>query len=76
MKILSSAWQAWKKIAHKIGVFQARLILTLFYFLILSPAGLLYTLFKDELKIKKTFKTSWIDKNKQSQTLADLRQQY
>lgn len=76
MKILSSSWKLWKKIAHKIGVFQARLILTLFYFLILSPAGLLYTLFKDALKIKSRLNSSWINKFKQSESLAELHQQY
>ena len=32
-------WERWKRIARKIGDFQARALMTLFYFLILGPTG-------------------------------------
>jgi hypothetical protein len=38
-------WQGWKKIAHKIGRFQTLVILTIVYFLIISPLGLVGRLF-------------------------------
>lgn len=34
---LKALWTRWKAIAHVIGDFQARLLLTLFYFLVLGP---------------------------------------
>ncbi|OGG05910.1 hypothetical protein A3D05_03230 [Candidatus Gottesmanbacteria bacterium RIFCSPHIGHO2_02_FULL_40_24] len=75
MKIFKRLWQGWKRIAHKIGVFQSKVILTVFYFL-LTPFGLLFTYFKDELKMKKLSHSTWNQKNKHSQSLADLKNQY
>jgi len=40
MKVLRSAWEAWKRFGRKVGDFQARLLLTLFYFVVLTPFGL------------------------------------
>ncbi|PYN94142.1 MAG: hypothetical protein DMD91_28640 [Candidatus Rokuibacteriota bacterium] len=38
--VLRRLWQGWKRIAHKIGDFQARVLLTIFYFVIVAPFGL------------------------------------
>jgi hypothetical protein len=40
MKLLRSAWHAWKRFGKKVGDFQARLLLSVFYFVILAPFGL------------------------------------
>ncbi|HYA23923.1 MAG TPA: hypothetical protein VEF05_07165 [Terriglobales bacterium] len=50
--MLKRAWQAWKSLAHKIGNFQARVLLTVFYG-ILFPFGLATRLFSDSLRTKK-----------------------
>lgn len=76
MEIIKTLWKLWKKIAHKIGVFQSRLILTIFYFTILLPAGIVFTLFKDALRIKTKRQSGWVAKAKQSETLEELRNQY
>lgn len=48
-------WQKWKIIAHTIGRFQTRLLVTLFYFLIISPVGLIMKLFGwDPLNSKRS----------------------
>ena len=53
-------WNGWKKIARKIGDFNARLILTVFYILLLSPFALMLKIFTDPLNIKKgTDKRGW-----------------
>ncbi|KKS97765.1 MAG: hypothetical protein UV73_C0005G0042 [Candidatus Gottesmanbacteria bacterium GW2011_GWA2_43_14] len=75
MGFLRTLWSAWKKLAHRLGVFQSKVILTVFYFLILSPFGLLYSLFKDELKIKKQSQSSWLLKKSQTESIAELTQQ-
>jgi len=75
MKFLNILWQGWKSLAHKIGVFQSKVILTVFYFL-LTPFGLFFSIFKDELKMKKLEKSTWIKKTKQSETLEELAQQF
>jgi len=58
--MLKRAWQAWKKIAHKIGNFQAGVLLTIFYGVLVLPFGLATRLFSDPLRIK-TRPTSWLD---------------
>ena len=75
MKYISILLQKWKQLAHKIGVFQSKVILTVFYFL-LTPFGIFFSLFKDELKIKKVHKSTWIKKEQQAETLSELQQQY
>jgi hypothetical protein len=59
MKILKRAWQAWKELAHKIGNFQARFLLTIFYGVLL-PFGLGTRMFSDPLRIKRR-PTQWLD---------------
>ena len=59
MKMLKRAWQAWKELAHKIGNFQARVLLTVFY-AVLAPFGLGTRFFSDPLRIKRP-PTQWLD---------------
>ena len=54
-KVLSRIWAAWKRGAHAVGRFQTRVIITLFYCLILSPMGVLMRLFGwDPLETRKS----------------------
>jgi len=57
---LKQAWEAWKKIAHVIGNFQARVLLTVFYAILVLPFGLAARLFADPLRIKR-LPTTWLD---------------
>jgi hypothetical protein len=54
------AWQWWKDFAHKIGNFQARVILSIFYGVLVLPFGLAARLFSDPLRIKK-LPQQWLD---------------
>ena len=49
---LKALWEAWKRVAHRIGNFQARVILTALYSVLLLPFGLAARLFSDPLRIK------------------------
>ena len=60
LKNLKKLWAAWKRIAHRIGDFQARVLLTLIYALLVLPFGLGTRLFADSLKTKKR-SAKWID---------------
>ena len=53
-------WKVWPGLAKGIGNFQARLILTIIYAIIILPFGLLARLLADPLRIKKS-PTTWID---------------
>ena len=55
-------WEGWKKIAQIIGDFNARVILTLFYFILLCPFALMLKLFTDPLEIKKKKHVGWHEK--------------
>ena len=57
--MLKRVWQAWKELAHKIGDFQARVLLTIFYVL-LFPFGLATRFTGDSLRIKRR-PTQWLD---------------
>ena len=54
------AWQGWKDLAHKIGNFQARVILSIFYAVLVLPFGLATRMFSDPLRIKKK-PDQWLD---------------
>ena len=51
MKFLRQAWLGWKEIASYIGDFQARWLLTVFYFTFAAPFGLIARLAIDPLLI-------------------------
>ncbi len=60
MSLPRRIWEGWKKIARKIGDFNARVILTIFYLVLLMPFAIMVKLFTDPLEIKKnTMKKGW-----------------
>jgi hypothetical protein len=52
-------WEHWKRIAKAIGNFNARVIMTVFYFLFLAPLSIPVKA-KDPLAIRGKNKTGWI----------------
>lgn len=53
------AWEWWKPIALKIGSFQARLLLAIFYMLIFAPFALIVRVGTDPLAIKPRTPRGW-----------------
>jgi len=47
-------WERWKQIAKTIGDFQARLILSVVYFIIVGPFALILRWVADPLSLKKS----------------------
>jgi hypothetical protein len=68
-------WQWWRKIAKKIGDFQARLILAIFYFVIILPLGLIVRLFSDPLDRKESA-AGWAVKSATSTSVESARRQF
>jgi hypothetical protein len=58
--VLKRAWQSWNRIARAVGTFQARVLLTLFYGVLVLPFGLFARWFTDPLRIKRR-PTQWLD---------------
>jgi hypothetical protein len=56
-------WERWKVVAHIIGNFQARVLLTAFYFIMVPPFALIVKLFKDPLGLRPRPRESlWLDR--------------
>lgn len=52
-------WERWKRLARKIADFQARVVLTLFYFAVLGPFAVAVRLGADPLGIKRPGAPAW-----------------
>ena len=51
--VLRRLWEGWKRVGRKIGDFQARVLLTLFYFVILAPFAVVVRWRADPLGLKR-----------------------
>jgi hypothetical protein len=56
---VKALWAAWTRLARGIGNFQARVLLTVIYILVLLPFGVCVRLFADTLRTKKR-PTEWL----------------
>jgi hypothetical protein len=68
MVTLKRVWLAWKRIAQAIGNCQARVLLTIFYAVLVFPFGILVRLFADTLRIKHR-PTQWLDHSHETSDL-------
>ena len=59
-RMLKRLWQGWKRIARVIGDFQARVLLTLIYAIVVLPFGVTFRLVSDALRIKQR-PPAWLD---------------
>lgn len=55
-------WEGWKRIARKIGDFQARVLMTIFYFVILGPLAMVLRWRSDPLAMKPRTARGWVDR--------------
>jgi hypothetical protein len=69
-------WQQWKKFATKMGDFQGRLMLMWFYFIIITPFGVLVGLFSDPLTLKKPASSGWLDRTIVKADIENSRRQF
>jgi hypothetical protein len=56
---MRNLWEGWKRVARKIGDVQARIILTLFYFIVIGPFALPIRWWGDPLTIKARTPRGW-----------------
>lgn len=77
---IARAWQAWMELAPAIGNFQARVLLTLVYFIWLLPFGLVARLFTDPLDARGRGRppaaTGWKKRGASAHTMQALRSQF
>ena len=58
-KIVHRFWQAWKRLGRKIGDFQARVLLTVAYFIVVAPFALAVRWTADPLALKAKTGRGW-----------------
>jgi uncharacterized membrane protein len=77
VSLAKRAWRRWTVIAHIIGNFQARVLLSLFYFVIVPPFALLVKLTKDPLQLRLCEgKSAWTERPEPSSSEAAARRQF
>ncbi len=70
-------WERWKVIAHVIGNFQARVLLSLLYFVLIPLFGLLVRILMDPLQLRRRSRESfWLATPHKEQSLTDARRQF
>jgi hypothetical protein len=76
---LKYVYIGWMALAFVLGFVMAHVILTVFFFLVITPIGLLAQLFGKDflgLKLDKRATTYWIRREQQSKTPAQYEQQF
>lgn len=76
MNNLKKAWKRWKAFGRKVADLQGRILLTIFYFIFISPIGLIFKFFSDPLNIKKPSESSWVEFGLKSDSLEEARRLY
>ncbi|HEY6419828.1 MAG TPA: hypothetical protein VIX59_12555 [Candidatus Binataceae bacterium] len=61
-------WNGWKRVARKIGDFQARVILSVFYFVLLAPFALVSRLSSDSAAARQAAPHGWTLKSARTGT--------
>lgn len=62
-RILTSFWEAWKRIGRAVGDLVGRLVLTVFYFTIFAPFGLGVRAFRREDSRSRGSAGNWIGRD-------------
>ena len=78
-KVLKNIWEAWKRLAHKIGRVQTIILLTIFYFIIIVPLGSVFLVFSwDPLRVHRRSRkaqSNWLEVDTGEPDLESMRRQ-
>lgn len=72
MDLLRRIWAKWKVVGQVIGDFIARILLTIFYFTIFMPFGLMVRLLIDPLDVKRP-RPHWLERKTHDLALDESR---
>ena len=74
---IKKLWLSWENFSKRMGSFQSRIILSLFYFFFVTPFALGVKIFSDPLNIKhQSSKSHWIPKKEINTDLEKYRRQF
>ena len=74
--MFKSAWKQWMRFALVIGNFNSRVVLTLFYAIVVLPFGLAVRIFRDPLAIRQKRSSAWTDTKHPTRTIEEGRKQF
>ena len=74
--MLRRLWNQWMRIAMVIGNFNSRVVLTIFYGIIVLPFGLAVRMFGDPLAIKRKRTSGWTNVKNPTHTIEEGRRQF
>ena len=75
--MLAKLWKLWKQFGQFIGDFIARIFLTVFYFTVFVPFGLIVRFGQDPLQLKATDKASfWLKRESHETNLSEARRSF
>lgn len=75
--LLRKLWQRWKGFSERMGSFQSRIVLSLFFFVIVSPFALALKMFADPLQIKhQGGESHWLSRKEINTDLVQFRRQF
>ena len=79
-KSLKELWKTWRLFSRKTGAFQSRVLLSLFYFIFLTPIGLIIKIFSDPLNINRPGRGAsgsfWLSRKAIKAEIDDFRRQF
>lgn len=74
--MLRQLWQEWLVLARHIGNFQARVLITLVYFTLILPFGLVVAFVADTLRMKRVpANRAWLERSTRDLDLEQARKQ-
>jgi len=74
---IKKLWQIWNNFSKRMGSFQSRIILSLFFFIFVSPFAIAVKIFSDPLNIRhKTTKSHWLTRKEIKTDLEQSRRQF
>jgi hypothetical protein len=74
--LLAALWARWKALAHVIGNFQARVLLSILYFVLIPPFGVLVQVLMDPLELRRRPRESfWLPLARRNTSLVGARRQ-
>ncbi|MBI4436420.1 MAG: hypothetical protein HY590_03270 [Candidatus Omnitrophica bacterium] len=74
--VLRKGWEGWKAFARIIGNFNSRLILTLFYFLVVGISSLLIGRWQNTLRRHPPSQSNWLPVSSKETDLSNTRRQF
>lgn len=75
--LLHKLWQMWGNFSKRMGNFQSRIVLSLFFFTVVSPFALAVKMFSDPLRIKyRGNESHWLPKTRTEIRLEQFRRQF